>query len=212
MKTKFAAISPDIAIQIARVIGQCDFRTTVSRYTTIPDAPWIITVGESGWRRHLIVTETSNGICGPDAELAVLATSESDKFGYDIRTDRVDRAIRLSSLISGGYVGVKKVLYQNKKTSLEKVTEYVIERVLGGNDETGAGALTARTMALEAIAHQPDRYLEHAREMLTRQGGWVDGAITAWNDANISIDDPDAAAKHIMEAVEKRFGSHTVPA
>ncbi len=107
-------VSPDLVIAIAQMIGSCDFRTTVSLYTTSSHKPWVITVGESNWRRHIIVEEVVVGVHGLEATLAVLPTSESDKFGYDIRTDKVDGRISLSDLVAGKYVGAKKVLYPPK--------------------------------------------------------------------------------------------------
>ena len=107
------SIGPDIIISITQAIGRCDFRTTVSLYTTGSDLsrfPWIITVSESNWQRHIIVESAMVGTIGCEANLAVLATSESEKFGYDIRTDRIETRLTLSELITDRYIGVKKVL------------------------------------------------------------------------------------------------------
>jgi len=116
MKTSYS-ISPDIIIAIAQMIGQCDFRTTVSLYTTSPNYPWIITVGESGWCRHLIVESVLIGNDGLAANLAVLSQSESDKFGDNVRTTEVAERIELKDLIADSYIGVKKVLYPRTLTA-----------------------------------------------------------------------------------------------
>lgn len=104
-------VSSDVVIAIAQAIGHCDFRTTVSLYTNRSNSPWVITVGESDWQRHLTVLSTTVGIYGSDAELAILESSQSDNSGYDIRTYCVERVIRLSELIAGNYISVKKALY-----------------------------------------------------------------------------------------------------
>ena len=107
MKTQIPA---EIIIAIAQVIGSCDFRTTISRYTT-SSAPWIITVGESAWRRNLIVTHVDINTEGMNADLGILPCSESSKFGYEIRTDKIELHITLAELVRNKYVGVKKVLF-----------------------------------------------------------------------------------------------------
>lgn len=103
--------TPETIIIISKIIGRCDYRTTVSRYTTCDNSPWVITVGESTWRRHLIVEKVTDGGTGLDAELAILCTSESNKFGYDIRTDAVSSRIRLIDLVADRYISVKKALF-----------------------------------------------------------------------------------------------------
>lgn len=108
MKTQIPA---EIIVVIAQVIGRCDFRTTVSLYTTATNSPWIITVGESSWQRHLIVERVEITPEGVNADLGILPSTESSKFGYDIRTNHVDRRIKLSELIANRYIGVKKVLF-----------------------------------------------------------------------------------------------------
>jgi|GEM_PF-5421428 len=97
------------------MIGRCDFRTTVSRYTTSTNSPWVITVGETAWHRHLIVENVSDSIGNFDATLAILPVSESGKFGYDIRHDKIDKRIQLSDLIARKYIGVKRTLFPSKR-------------------------------------------------------------------------------------------------
>ena len=104
------SIPVEVIISIAEVIARCDFRTTVFRCITNSDSPWIITVGESSWQRHLIVEETSIGISGSDATMAILSVDESNKFGYDINVNNIEKRICLSELVAEGYVGVWKSL------------------------------------------------------------------------------------------------------
>lgn len=118
MKTN--SISPETIITIAQIIGRCDFRTTVSRYTTSTNTPWVITVGESSWQRHLLVESASVGE-GPfraNATLAILAQSESGKFGYDIDTRKIEKRIELSELVADHYISVKKALFPPKTGTL----------------------------------------------------------------------------------------------
>jgi hypothetical protein len=114
MKTN--SISPETIITIAQIIGRCDFRTTVSRYTTSTNSPWVITVGELSWQRHLLVESVSvgEGLFRANATLAILAQSESDKFGYHIDTRKIEKRIELSELVAGHYISVKKALFPPK--------------------------------------------------------------------------------------------------
>lgn len=115
MKTQY--INPETVIAIAKTIGECDFRTLVSKYTTSDSdhSPWVITVGESTWQRHLVVENLGERGGIMDATLALLTTSESERFGYQIRTNNVQRRISLKELVSGRYLGVKRVLYPSNR-------------------------------------------------------------------------------------------------
>ncbi|MEK7463554.1 MAG: hypothetical protein AAB610_00310 [Patescibacteria group bacterium] len=99
----------------------------------------------------------------------------------------------------------------DNKDSLQKITEYVTEFVLGGQDKYDLGGQGIRQLMLEEITKRPDLFLEFARQQMQRMGtgenpqGWVMGAVHAFRDANISIDDPNVAARHIMEAIKERF-------
>ena len=70
------SFSMDALLKVVEQIANCAFRTAISRYTT-GNGPWIITVGENGWQRHLVVDAIVNH--GQDAYLALLAASENDK-------------------------------------------------------------------------------------------------------------------------------------
>lgn len=93
---------------VARKIAWCDFRVTVQRYMTGEDAPWVITVGESAWSRHLVVESATPD--GSDADLAILVPEQSARFGYDIGFSAVERRVTLQELIAGSYPGVKSTL------------------------------------------------------------------------------------------------------
>lgn len=111
-------VSPENVIAIAQAIGRCDFRTTISMYTASRNNPWVITVGESGWQRHLVVESDGDGDI-MNATLAVLHTSESDQYGYDIRTGEIQKRIQLGKLVGNlgnKYIGVKKVLYPSNRS------------------------------------------------------------------------------------------------
>lgn len=104
-------VSPEIVIAIAETIARCDFRVTVSCYVTRPGSPWVITVGESRWQRHVVVKSVTVGLEHGDVVLAILEQTESNKFGYDVRTDRVEREITLLDLTADNYLSVKQALY-----------------------------------------------------------------------------------------------------
>ena len=93
---------------IAKAIAQCDFRVTISKYMGPQNWPWIITVGESYWQRHLAVIEISEDCC--DAALDVLKSEQSGNSGYNISWSDVERRISLSDLIADKYRGVKSIL------------------------------------------------------------------------------------------------------
>jgi hypothetical protein len=53
-----------------------------------------------------------------NATLAILAQSESGKFGYDIDTRKIEKRIELSELVADHYIGVKKALFSPKTGAL----------------------------------------------------------------------------------------------
>lgn len=100
-------ITADLAIAAAEKIGNCDFRTSVSCYTTGGPGDWIITVGENIWRRHLVVLPSDDN----DVELAILSKDQSSLSVIDmLDTRKVEKTIRLSELTANGYEGVKSAL------------------------------------------------------------------------------------------------------
>jgi hypothetical protein len=54
------------------------------------------------------------GLFRANATLAILAQSESDKFGYHIDTRKIEKRIELSELVAGHYISVKKALFPPK--------------------------------------------------------------------------------------------------
>jgi hypothetical protein len=124
------SIGYETVLAIAQAIAHCDFRVMVSRYVTSDGSPWIITVGESLWRRHLVVESAPVDQSGSHATLAVLSQDESGKFGYDIRANNIVERIELSELIAESYVGVKKALYPRKVEV--KVTFAQLESMFAG--------------------------------------------------------------------------------
>lgn len=115
VQRKMKKTSYDLASRVAKIIGQCDFRVALSRYMGRDNSPWIITVGESNWRRHLVLNE---GCASKSREeialLEILSQEESEKFMLDIRSDNIVGHIMLFDLVSNGYLGVKKALYPRK--------------------------------------------------------------------------------------------------
>lgn len=99
----------------------------------------------------------------------------------------------------------------NDESSLDKVTQFVTEFVLGGRNEEEQDGREIREMVLRQIAQRPDEFLWFARQQMKKTGGgenphgWVMGAVHTFRDSRINIDDVDAAAQHIMEAIRKRF-------
>jgi hypothetical protein len=92
--------------EVAETIAKCDFRTAMSRYTTGNDSPWVITVGESGWHRHLVVLETFDG----DAKLGLLTKEQSERRITDIDTSAIERTMTLGELTAFSYSGIRKLL------------------------------------------------------------------------------------------------------
>ncbi len=105
MNTQFLSTAADV-FAVAETIGNCDFRTAMSRYTTGVDAPWVITVGESHWHRHLVVLE----ITDDGAVLGLLNSEQSERRITDINTRAIERTLTLKELVSNSYTGVKKLL------------------------------------------------------------------------------------------------------
>jgi hypothetical protein len=86
------------ALEIAQKIRDFDFRTSVSRDSSCPNTgPWVITIGEITWHRHLVVREVTDN--GKDARLDILAPRQSEQ-SIDIKD--VDRTITLQALLSPG--------------------------------------------------------------------------------------------------------------
>ncbi len=103
-----AKIDPSLIIAIAQSIANCDFRTTVQMYVTGRTGPWIITVGEMKWQRHMVVEQVNDD--GSDATLAVLGPDQSTKFGCDISLRDVTVRVQLKDLIRNKYTSVKNYL------------------------------------------------------------------------------------------------------
>mgnify|MGYP001575766606 CR=1 FL=1 len=108
MHTKFLSTAPAVAT-VARAIGQCDFHTTMSHYSTgDSQGPWVITVGESRWHRHLVVLNVSDdGTC---ADLGLLDAEQSHRRITDINISAIERTLTLQELVADSYLGVKKLL------------------------------------------------------------------------------------------------------
>lgn len=97
----------DVAIRAAEAIGHCDFRTAVSCYTTGKGNPWVITVGESSWQRHLVVIRTR----GEDVELGILPKSQSVLSAIDMMDTRhFEGIVMLSDLTALSYGGIRELL------------------------------------------------------------------------------------------------------
>jgi hypothetical protein len=108
MKPNVQPVDANQVVAIAERIGHCDFRVTVSRYCTGNGRPWVITVGENAWQRHLVVEEIYDG--GADARLGILPLTQTEKSGYDLHTNEIERNVMLLDLVAGSYSGVKEWL------------------------------------------------------------------------------------------------------
>jgi len=93
--------------EIARQIGHCDFMTSCKKTNAEGSSPWVITVSESNWRRHLLVKEI---VAGEDTVLTILAEKQSTNSGVDVDITDVDRDVKLSELITDTYASVKSAL------------------------------------------------------------------------------------------------------
>lgn len=102
----------DLVAKIGTAIATCDFRVTVSRYINGKGRPWVITVGESSWQRHLVVEEVNED--GSDAELAILTKDQSTRSGYDIDCRSVEHRVSLKDLVAASYMSVKDILLHGK--------------------------------------------------------------------------------------------------
>jgi hypothetical protein len=101
------SFSINALMRVVQGIAHCDFRTAISRYAT-GDGPWIITVGETGWQRHLVVDAIVNH--GQDAYLALLKSTENDKSPAHIDHTQVEKTFMLSNLVADRYTGIKQML------------------------------------------------------------------------------------------------------
>ena len=93
-----------IAIRIAR----CDFRVTMSRYITSLNSPWVITVGESEWRRRLVVEKSNED--GTEATLGILSDEGFEGGNAYTNSNEVVRQVSLKDLVANNYMSVKKAL------------------------------------------------------------------------------------------------------
>lgn len=96
-----------LVANVASRIASCDFGVTVSRYLSRVDSPWIITVAEHTWCRHIVIEAIAED--GTDAFLGILPAAQSKNFGYDINL-AVERHITLKELVLTSYSGVVKEL------------------------------------------------------------------------------------------------------
>ena len=101
-------VNAETVAKIAEAIARCDFRVSISRYITSKNCPWVITVGESNWRRNLVVESPPPD--GTEAVLAILPAEQNDAVIPHIYTGKVERRVQFMALVHGGYVDVKKVL------------------------------------------------------------------------------------------------------
>ncbi len=99
----------DRVLEIAKRIGNCDFRVLTAVYSSKPHA--VICVGESFWSRCLMVENTDKNdpfiklLIDDGSNLAIMCLSGGL---------RVERELPLSELISGGYMSVKQSLDSEK--------------------------------------------------------------------------------------------------
>jgi hypothetical protein len=104
MNTTQTMIQPtaELAACIARSIAHCDFRVTLSCYMGSSEHyPWIVTVGEHYWQRHIAIEAVTPDAA--DANLLILSEEESQHFGYDIDWRAAERRVTLKELLSGSY-------------------------------------------------------------------------------------------------------------
>jgi len=117
MNTKIFSntIPYDTIAKIAARIANCDYCTAISRYSTGNSAPWVITVGESRWRRRLVVRKVYDE--GSDAQLQILSFAQSDNDVINLDVNDTDGTVTLLDLVSGSYRGVKTYLAPKAKAA-----------------------------------------------------------------------------------------------
>lgn len=104
--TKDIGVSYDAMRFVANAIAQCDFRVTAQQYQTGKGYPWVLTVGENHWRRHLVIKSVEDH----GAELELLPATQTLEMLANVELLPTERQISLRELISGNYTGVKTVL------------------------------------------------------------------------------------------------------
>lgn len=110
-----STLSYESALAIAKTIGQNDFRAAVSRYAHGDNPPWIVTIGENDWQRHLVVLDNEGG--GKHASLGILAASESGKSSLHLDPTRVERTITLNRLTAESYTGIRRILHPQMRVA-----------------------------------------------------------------------------------------------
>ena len=115
MQQQKSTLSYESVLAIAKAIGQHDFRASVGRYAHGDNPPWIITIGENDWQRHLVVIGNEGG--GKHATLALLAASESKKSVLHLDPTRVERTITLHELTAESYAGIRRILYPQMRAA-----------------------------------------------------------------------------------------------
>lgn len=101
------AVMTGVVMQLAENLADCDFRVSISRYISGGGGKWIITVGEQGWRQHLVVESIAPD--GRDAAVSLLSPEQSGKSGYDIDVADVQATSTVNQLVRGGYTQIKTI-------------------------------------------------------------------------------------------------------
>lgn len=111
--TTAAGITADQAFAIAQAIGQCDFRTTISRYATGDDAPWIVSVGHGRNIGRFVIVESHKN--ADEAELRQLPTDYEGKDIVNVRVFGDGEKIMLSELLQIGFIGIVNMLKKSPR-------------------------------------------------------------------------------------------------
>jgi hypothetical protein len=96
--------------QLASLLGQRGFRTTISIYVGHPAnaMPWILTIGERGWQRHIAIETISDD--GRDGRIHLLRADESEVRINDVDVTRSRTEMWIGELLALDNSEIKKVL------------------------------------------------------------------------------------------------------
>lgn len=119
MQNPKKVFSAEVVEKVAKKISSCDFAVSMSRYVTGDSWPWVITVGEFSWHRHLVVLEIMGE--GDDAKLALLTVDQSDNVLNSLDVSKVERTFTLRELIANSYTGVTRMLRAEPASSKRSV-------------------------------------------------------------------------------------------
>jgi hypothetical protein len=97
--------------ELAKQIANRDFRVTVTQHVAdnVSDKHWIITVGETTWQRHLVVSDFEERDNNPLID--VLKPVQSGRMITDVNPHDIDFVLLdFKGFLASGYLGIKETL------------------------------------------------------------------------------------------------------